>query len=1573
MKKAQTPPNEQSRLHALYQINILDTLPEKAFDDVAQLAASICEAPIALVTFVGSERQWFKANIGLDFNETSRSISFCTHAILEPDDVFVVPDALADGRFATNPLVTNAPHIRFYAGAPLVTEDGFALGALCVMDHQPRQLTDAQLEALRVLRRGIVAELALRHTKIRLAETQQALKAESTQRPLEFADALLDSLPGIFYLYDENRRFLRWNKNFTQVTGYTDAEMAERHPLDFFTGPDEKLLAQRIQKVFDQGEANVEADFVAKDGTRTPYFFTGNRVELDGKACLMGVGIDLTEHKLAEDSLREKERFLSAIADTTPAIVYIYDMETQSNSYINNGVEKLLGYTPTEVQAMGTDLFARLIHPDDLSNVIAFQDVIAAAADEDILEVTYRMRHKNGSWRNLHSYERPFHRDEGGSLKQKIGIAIDMTAITQAQEAVRQSEAMYADLYENAPDMYASIDAATGKIIQCNQTVEKVTGFPKAEIIGRHVFDMYHPDCLAEAKKAFQQFVMVGEVRNAELQLRCKDGSRLDVSLNVTAVRDNNGKILHSRSVWRDITQRKQAEKALRESEEMFANAFQVGPSAMTITRIADGKFINVNNSFLNLFGFSREEVINHTSTELNMWSPEERKKLIQKQMEAGGLRNAELTALAKSGKPIHLLFSSQPMEISGEQCHLTTLIDISELKQVEQALSDSQAELQASVDLLQAIVDNTPALVYVFDREQRTLVANQTLAQMLGQTATELLGKRRQEFMPLETAESHEANDRQVIQTGVPQQFEESATLDGKTTTFLTTKFPLHDGNGRIWGVGGISTNITERKRAEAKVKNQARLLELSYDAILVWEFDGGIEFWNRSAEDLYGFSPQEALGQVSHHLLKTQHPQGLAAFTQALQRDGEWIGELVQTRCDGRIIIAESRHQIVHNEDGRVVVLETNRDITEQVRARKKLRESEARYRQLLDVSPIGVAVHVDGKIVFTNPAGARLLGAASPEELIGRPITAIVHPDNLPAAAARIKRMLAGEEGLYPAEDRYVRLDGSVIQVEVMAVPLTFEGQAGVQVMVSDISERKRMEKELEVARKMFQELFYLSPISGVLTKIPDRIIVEVNPAFEALTGHKREDVMGQSVLSFDLWADPVERNKVLVHLQEHGRLRDYEFQFKTKSGKVGHGLFYQETFGQDDQQYTLTKVVDITESKEAELKIKASEQRYRTTLDAANIGIWDWNLQTDLWYATPTYFSMLGYDLDTDGQNREVWGGRTHPDDVAFVIHKMETVRDNGEPGFDIELRFRHKDGTYRWLNSIGHGIEFDDSGKTTRMLGLQIDITDRKHAQEELKLLNAELEQRVVQRTDELAVAKERAEAADRLKSAFLATMSHELRTPLNSIIGFTGILLQELPGTLNSEQAKQLGMVQGSARHLLALINDVLDISKIEAGQLEVALSPFDMRQLVEKVGQSFQAMAEKKGLQLAVLLDPEVGLFNSDLRRVEQILINLVNNAIKFTHQGKVEIRCWIENGRLLTRVSDTGIGIKQQDIEKLFQPFHQIEIGLDRRVEGTGLGLSICHKLADLLQGEISVESEWGVGSVFTVALPL
>ena len=280
---------------------------------------------------------------------------------------------------------------------------------------------------------------------------------------------------------------------------------------------------------------------------------------------------------------------------------------------------------------------------------------------------------------------------------------------------------------------------------------------------------------------------------------------------------------------------------------------------------------------------------------------------------------------------------------------------------------------------------------------------------------------------------------------------------------------------------------------------------------------------------------------------------------------------------------------------------------------------------------------------------------------------------------------------------------------------------------------------------------------------------------------------------------------------------------------------------------------------------------------------------------------------------------------------------------------------------------------DANGNCTRLIGTVHDITERVRAETELRRLNAELEQRVARRTEELNAAMRQAQEADRLKSAFLATMSHELRTPLNSIIGFTGVLLQGLAGPLNAEQTKQLGMTRDSGRHLLALINDVLDISKIEAGQLEVARAPFEMRAAIEDTLRSVSPQAQKKGLALTAAIASNVGVVVSDRRRVEQILLNLLSNAIKFTERGEVQLECRVQEGWLETSVRDTGIGIRPEDLGKLFQPFHQLETGLNRRHEGTGLGLAICKNLVNLLGGQIRAESEWGAGSTFTFTLPL
>lgn len=256
---------------------------------------------------------------------------------------------------------------------------------------------------------------------------------------------------------------------------------------------------------------------------------------------------------------------------------------------------------------------------------------------------------------------------------------------------------------------------------------------------------------------------------------------------------------------------------------------------------------------------------------------------------------------------------------------------------------------------------------------------------------------------------------------------------------------------------------------------------------------------------------------------------------------------------------------------------------------------------------------------------------------------------------------------------------------------------------------------------------------------------------------------------------------------------------------------------------------------------------------------------------------------------------------------------------------------------------------------------------------ELRQVNQEMEQRIIARTAELAEAVEQARTADRMKSAFLATMSHELRTPLNSIIGFTGILLQGLSGPINPEQAKQLAMVKNSSQHLLSLINDILDLSKIEADQLSVAVEQIDIAASINKVALSVQPLAEKKGLALTVDIGEGIDTVAGDVRRVEQVLLNLLSNAVKFTEKGSIRVSCAVENGECLTRVIDTGIGIKPEDLERMFNPFYQIDTGLSRKYEGTGLGLFICKRLLELMGGRIHVESKPGEGSIFAFTLPL
>lgn len=399
---------------------------------------------------------------------------------------------------------------------------------------------------------------------------------------------------------------------------------------------------------------------------------------------------------------------------------------------------------------------------------------------------------------------------------------------------------------------------------------------------------------------------------------------------------------------------------------------------------------------------------------------------------------------------------------------------------------------------------------------------------------------------------------------------------------------------------------------------------------------------------------------------------------------------------------------------------------------------------------------------------------------------------------------------------------------------------------------------------------------------------------------------------------------------------------------------------------------TKILKEIEDRErAEEALRESEAKYRIIFENSIMGIFRTTPEGRYMSINPAGAKMYGY-LSPEDMMQSITDMAhqiyVNPDDRKRFKEQIETI--GYVEGFESE--HYKKDGSKMWASMNARVIR-DTSGRILYYETTSEDITKRKQAEEELDKYRLHLERLVEERTKELENAKERAEASDRLKSAFLATMSHELRTPLNSIIGFTGILLQGLVGQLNDEQKKQLSMVRSSANHLLSLISDVLDISKIEAGQLQVEFEPFDLFRSIIKIEQTVRPLAEKKGIDLIVDITSDDVIIKSDIRRVEQILLNLLSNAIKFTEQGGVTIACSTENKNVIISVKDTGIGIRNVDLDKVFKPFYQIDSGLTRRYEGTGLGLSICKKLIHLLGGDIKVESEYEKGSIFTVTLPI
>jgi PAS domain S-box-containing protein len=871
-------------------------------------------------------------------------------------------------------------------------------------------------------------------------------------------------------------------------------------------------------------------------------------------------------------------------------------------------------------------------------------------------------------------------------------------------------------------------------------------------------------------------------------------------------------------------------------------------------------------------------------------------------------------------------------------------------------------------VDIIEHMTDG----VVVLDKDWHYVYVNQKAAVMLQrQKPFDLIGKHIWTEYPEGVDQPFQLAYEKAMREQVPVVFEDH--YEPWDLWFENRIYPSPD------SLLILFNDITERKRMERLLEDRQHLLQKIVDTepgtVYIYDLEERRNVYvNRHWLSAFGYTAEET--QVMGDELATRifHPDDMpligehhADWRQASEGEIRSIEYRVRSKAGDWHWLHSRETPFTRTESGEVrQILGIAHDVTEQKLAQEALRRSEQQLGLVYDsVSDIIFLLRVESgdryRFVSVNKAFLQATGLRS-NQVIDKYADEIIPPPSHPLVFGNYEKAIQEripvtweEVSEYPAGQKTAIVTvNAVYDEENICTHLVGA--------IHDITESKQVEKALRESEEKFSKVFYASPIPLNINRLSDGRYVEVNESFLKRLGYQRDEVLGKTALEIGAWVHPEESEKFFEILRGQGSLSNFEAQFRTKSGEIGTALLFRDVVELAGEQHFIGTNLDITERKRTEEALAASEAEFRALFAAMDdiLLLIDRNgVYRKIAPTNPRLLYKPREELIGKGI-QDVFPAKQAEMFISLIRQVLESQQTNR---FEYQLLI---DGQEVWFDASISPLGAES------ILWMARDITARKQAEERLRQLNEELEQRIAERTEELAAAMIRAQESDRLKSAFLAAMSHELRTPLNSIIGFTGVILQGLAGPLNEEQTKQLNMTRESARHLLALINDVLDISKIEAGQLEIRKRPFDMRQAVESALRVVHPFAQKKNLQLLTSIGSDVGLVNNDRRRVEQVLINLINNAIKFTQQGEVRIECRIRNGSLETRVRDHGIGIKPEDLNKLFKPFQQVDTGPARGHEGTGLGLAICKRLVTAMGGEISVESQWGVGSTFQFTLP-
>ncbi len=784
-----------------------------------------------------------------------------------------------------------------------------------------------------------------------------------------------------------------------------------------------------------------------------------------------------------------------------------------------------------------------------------------------------------------------------------------------------------------------------------------------------------------------------------------------------------------------------------------------------------------------------------------------------------------------------------------------------------------------------------------------------------------------------------------------------------GKYLWILDRGRVFKTGGGNNERIIGTNTDITERKKTEEEYKRISVVASANENGVVFTTADGKISWVNQGFRRLTGFSEEEIIGKTPFDLCKgpMSDRNVLREMLSDFEQGRSFNSELIHYRKDGSWFWGRSRGQAVTDAEGNVVqYFAMVEDITGEKAAQRKLREYEERLKIALANVGDNYWEHnfKTGKTYFSN-ANTHILGYGKDE--FTNEVNLwwnCTHPDDRKILEGNDLKYKAGTIDHHACEYRVIYKDGSIHWVLDRGVVTEKDNEGNaVKIIGTHIDITAQKELEAALSRRMQQFKSLSESIPGVIYEFEFRKdgsegLRYVSPAIEKIFGIGKNDSY-----EFEKYLHPED----VQQLKDKRKIsRDTLCSFYAEARLVlpGRGLVWYSvtsSFSYHTSRGTVFTgfMLDITERKNADQALKIREEKYRNIIANMNLGLLEVDNGEIIQSSNQSFCDMSGYSME------ELIGKKAgdlfvKEESAELMDMKNESRRRGVSDAY--ELAVKNKSGAIKWW-LISGAPSFNDKGELVGSIGIHLDITDQKLL--ELQLLES----------------REQAESSANAKQTFLANMSHEIRTPMNAILGMSRQLQKT---NLNEEQKFYLNTVNNAGEHLMVIINDILDISKIEAGKLALERISFSISEVIKNTVDVMQHRASEKGLLISYCIEADVApVIKGDPYRLKQILFNLVSNAVKFSEKGKIKIACKLllqhdTNQLLQISVADNGIGMDKEFQSNLFQSFSQEDKSVTRKFGGTGLGMTITKQLTELMGGSIDVKSEKNIGTTITMSIP-